>query len=109
MLLTHAWANMAVTEVNALTATEGQERKVVPSRNARRPRPEVPQSKSSTWRSFAPRSAEDEERKVVPSAGIHRFCMVSGKYMEVAKILRVGLIIHLYGIVTGFAFFSDMR
>ena len=85
---------------------EGQERKVVPSRNARRPRPEVPQSKSSTWRSFAPRSAEDEERKVVPSAGIHRFCMVSGKYMEVAKILRVGLIIHLYGIVTGFAFFQ---
>ena len=80
---------MAVTEVNALTATEGQERKVVPSRNARRPRPEVPQSKSSTWRSFAPRSAEDEERKVVPSAGIHRFCMVSGNYVEVAKILRM--------------------
>ena len=49
---------MAVTEVNALTATEGQERKVVPSRNARRPHPEVPQSNSSKWR-----SAEDEERK----------------------------------------------
>ena len=75
---------MAVTEVNALTATEGQERKVVPSRNARRPHPEVPQSNSSKWR-----SAEDEERKVVPSAGLHRFCMVSGNYMEAAKILRM--------------------
>ena len=75
---------MAVTEVNALTATEGQERKVVPSRNARRPHPEVPQSNSSKWR-----SAEDEERKVVPSAGLRRFCMVSGNYMEAAKILRM--------------------
>ena len=53
----------------SMRSHEGQERKVVPSRNARRPHPEVPQSKSSTWRSFAPRSAEDEERKVVPSAG----------------------------------------